>query len=95
MVSYCNSLACGIKILIVCRLAHSLFDMGAEYFCYASDITCSFPANGKFNDKQKIIYNAVLKANRAVIQAAKPGLNHIMLLMIYYNIQSFPFESII
>ena len=57
------------------NLLHSLFDMGAEYFCYASDITCSFPANGKFNEKQKIIYNAVLKANRAVIQAATPGLN--------------------
>lgn len=52
-----------------------LFDMGAEYFCYASDITCSFPANGKFTEKQKIIYNAVLKANRAVIQAAKPGVS--------------------
>lgn len=52
-----------------------LFDMGAEYFCYASDITCSFPVNGKFNEKQKNIYNAVLKANRAVIQAAKPGVS--------------------
>lgn len=47
--------------------------MGAEYYCYASDITCSFPANGKFNEKQKIIYNAVLAANRAVIAHAKPG----------------------
>ena len=50
-----------------------LFDMGGEYCCYASDITCSFPANGKFNEDQKIIYNAVLKANRAVMAAAKPG----------------------
>jgi len=52
-----------------------LFDMGAEYFCYASDITCSFPVNGKFTEKQKNIYNAVLKANQAVIQAAKPGVS--------------------
>ena len=50
-----------------------LFDMGGEYCCYASDITCSFPANGKFTDNQKVIYNAVLKANRAVMAAAKPG----------------------
>ena len=50
-----------------------LFDMGGEYCCYASDITCSFPANGKFTDDQKVIYNAVLKANRAVMAAAKPG----------------------
>lgn len=52
-----------------------LFDMGAEYGGYASDITCSFPVNGKFTDKQKIIYNAVLKANRAVFNAIRPGVN--------------------
>ena len=50
-----------------------LFDMGGEYCCYASDITCSFPANGKFTEDQKVIYNSVLKANRAVMAAAKPG----------------------
>jgi len=52
-----------------------LFDMGAEYYCYASDITCSFPVNGKFTDQQKNIYNAVLKANRAVQNAMKPGVS--------------------
>ncbi|XP_037085390.1 xaa-Pro dipeptidase-like isoform X2 [Pollicipes pollicipes] len=51
-----------------------LFDMGAEYYCYTSDITCSFPSNGKFTDKQKVIYNAVLKASRAVMDALKPGI---------------------
>uniref|UniRef100_A0A0N5AQE6 Xaa-Pro dipeptidase n=1 Tax=Syphacia muris TaxID=451379 RepID=A0A0N5AQE6_9BILA len=50
-----------------------LLDMGAEYNCYASDITITFPCNGKFTDKQKIIYNAVLAANRAVFKSAKPG----------------------
>lgn len=60
-----------------------LFDMGPEYNCYgacslelrftASDITTSFPANGKFSEKQKVIYNAVLDANRQVLVAAKPG----------------------
>lgn len=39
----------------------------------ASDVTCSFPANGKFTEKQKTIYNAVLRANLAVFKAAKPG----------------------
>lgn len=53
----------------------SLFDMGAEYYCYASDITCSFPANGKFTDDQKLIYNAVLTANRAVMNMARPDIN--------------------
>ena len=30
-----------------------LFDMGGEYYCFCSDITCSYPANGKFTEKQK------------------------------------------
>ncbi|KHJ88529.1 aminopeptidase P domain protein [Oesophagostomum dentatum] len=50
-----------------------LFDMGPEYNCYASDVTTSFPANGKFTEKQKIVYNAVLDANQSVFRAAKPG----------------------
>lgn len=50
-----------------------LFDMGGEYCCYASDITCSFPCNGKFTEDQKTVYRAVLKANRAVMAVAKPG----------------------
>ncbi|KAI6214512.1 Aminopeptidase P domain protein [Aphelenchoides besseyi] len=50
-----------------------LFDMGPEYNCYASDVTCSFPSNGKFTEKQKIIYNAVLDARNVVFESAKPG----------------------
>ncbi|XP_014238633.1 xaa-Pro dipeptidase isoform X4 [Trichogramma pretiosum] len=50
-----------------------LFDMGGNYAGYAADITCSFPANGKFTEDQKIVYNAVLDARNAVLQAAKPG----------------------
>lgn len=47
--------------------------MGASYFGYSSDITCTFPANGKFTPDQKFIYEAVLAANLAVANAAKPG----------------------
>ena len=50
-----------------------LCDMGAFYNNYCSDITITFPSNGKFTEKQKLIYNAVLSANRAVHAAAKPG----------------------
>ncbi|KER23088.1 hypothetical protein T265_08944 [Opisthorchis viverrini] len=50
-----------------------LFDMGGEYYCYASDITCSYPVNGRFTDDQKIVYEAVLSASRAVLAALKPG----------------------
>jgi len=52
-----------------------LFDMGAEYNCYTSDVTTTFPANGKFTDDQKLIYNAVLRANQAVMKTAKPGVS--------------------
>ena len=51
----------------------SLFDMGGNYCGYAADITCSFPANGKFTENQKMIYNAVLAARDAVMNAAKPN----------------------
>ena len=47
--------------------------MGGEYYCYTSDITCSFPANGKFTADQRAIYEAVLKSSRAVMAAIKPG----------------------
>ncbi|XP_050677461.1 xaa-Pro dipeptidase [Leptidea sinapis] len=50
-----------------------LFDMGGNYAGYAADITCSYPANGKFTDDQKLIYEAVLNARDAVIREATPG----------------------
>eukprot|EP00118_Oscarella_pearsei_P013340 m.105979 g.105979 ORF g.105979 m.105979 type:complete len:491 (+) comp37240_c1_seq6:97-1569(+) len=50
-----------------------LFDMGCEYYCYASDVTSSFPVNGKFTDDQKIVYNAVLDANLQVQANTKAG----------------------
>lgn len=53
----------------------TLLDMGAEYHCYCSDITCSYPANGKFTAEQKIIYDGVLAAQKAVMVAMKPGVS--------------------
>lgn len=50
-------------------------DMGCEYKCFVSDITRSFPANGKYTDDQKIIYNAVLDMQNSVIKAMKPGVS--------------------
>ncbi|CAL1414194.1 unnamed protein product [Linum trigynum] len=55
----------------------ALFDMGAEYQFYGSDITCSFPVNGKFTSDQSLIYNAVLDAHDSVISAMKPGVSWI------------------
>lgn len=55
--------------------------MGASYCGYTSDITCSFPVSGKFTKDQAVVYNAVLKANTAVMNAAKPGNMHSFLIM--------------
>jgi len=52
-----------------------LFDMGAEYHCYCSDVTCCFPVNGVFTEDQKIVYNAVLDAQESVQKAMKPGIS--------------------
>ncbi len=51
--------------------------MGGEYYCYASDITCSFPSDGKFTPEQRFIYETCLKSNRAVLGALKPGVEYI------------------
>lgn len=50
-----------------------LIDAGAEYQNYAADITRTFPANGKFNQEQRAIYELVLSAQEAAIKAVKPG----------------------
>ena len=50
-----------------------LIDSGAEYQCYASDITRTFPVNGKFSNAQRDIYNLVLSAQTAAINEIKPG----------------------
>lgn len=50
-----------------------LIDAGCELDNYASDITRTFPANGRFSDEQAAIYDLVLKANEACIEAVRPG----------------------
>jgi Xaa-Pro aminopeptidase len=52
-----------------------LIDAGAEYEYYASDITRTFPINGKFSAAQKAVYEVVLAAQAAAISKVKPG-NH-------------------
>ena len=50
-----------------------LIDAGAEYRGYAGDITRTFPVNGRFTAAQRELYDVVLAANRAAIDAARPG----------------------
>ncbi len=50
-----------------------LIDAGSEYRGYASDITRTFPVNGKFSEPQRQLYQIVLNAQKAAIEQAKPG----------------------
>lgn len=52
-----------------------LVDAGCEFECYASDITRTFPVNGRFTPEQRAVYEVVLEANRAAIARVRPG-NH-------------------
>lgn len=51
-----------------------LFDLGAEYNYYCSDISRTIPINGKFTERQKQIYSIVLKAMKEVEKKAKSGI---------------------
>ncbi len=50
-----------------------LIDAGCEYRCYASDVTRTFPANGRFTPAQREIYDLVLTAQAAAIDQVKVG----------------------
>jgi Xaa-Pro aminopeptidase len=52
-----------------------LIDAACELDCYASDITRTFPVNGRFSLEQRALYDVVLKAQLAAIDKARPG-NH-------------------
>jgi Xaa-Pro aminopeptidase len=51
-----------------------LLDVGGQYSGYASDITRTIPANGKFTPRQREIYEIVLGAQNAAMAALKPGM---------------------
>ncbi|WP_428608670.1 Xaa-Pro aminopeptidase [Sedimenticola sp.] len=52
-----------------------LIDAGCEYDYYASDITRTFPVNGKFTPEQRALYELVLKSQESAIEKVRPG-NH-------------------
>lgn len=58
-----------------------LLDTGAEYGNYISDMTRTFPVNGRFTKRQKEVYNAVLRVMREAKKMLKPG----VLLMEYHG----------
>jgi Xaa-Pro aminopeptidase len=50
-----------------------LIDFGAEYANYAADVTRTVPVSGQFSKRQKDVYNAVLKVQKAAIRLLEPG----------------------
>lgn len=53
-----------------------LIDAGAEYDGYCADITRTFPVNGRFSGEQRAIYDIVLEAQLASIDAVRAGKRH-------------------
>ena len=53
-----------------------LVDAGAEYKGYASDITRTFPINGRYSQAQREIYDLVLKAQMSCVEMVRPGVTH-------------------
>ncbi|MBP3656967.1 MAG: aminopeptidase P family protein [Clostridia bacterium] len=51
-----------------------LMDLGAKVDGYCADITRTYPVSGTYSPRQKEIYDIVLRANLAVVEAAKPGM---------------------
>lgn len=51
-----------------------LFDLGCRSNFYVSDISRTYPINGKFTQRQKEVYQAVLNVNKKCIEFLKPGL---------------------
>lgn len=51
-----------------------LVDCGAQVDWYNGDISRTFPVNGKFTERQKLVYNIVLEGQQKVIDAIRPGL---------------------
>jgi len=51
-----------------------LMDFGAEYANYASDLTRTVPVSGKFTDRQKAVYNSVLRVMRGAENILKAGI---------------------
>lgn len=50
-----------------------LMDVGAEYHGYTADVTRTVPANGKFSEEEKAIYQIVYDAQEAAFKQLKPG----------------------
>jgi Xaa-Pro aminopeptidase len=83
-VAYLSIVASGDNALVLHYVDNSdelrdgqlvLVDSGCEVDSYASDVTRTWPVNGKFSTEQRAIYELVLAAQKAAIDCVRPGLS--------------------
>lgn len=69
--------ACVLHYIANCRQCRKgeliLIDFGAEYGNYNADVTRTIPVNGRFTKRQRQVYDAVLRVQRAAVQLLRPG----------------------
>ena len=63
-----------------------LMDLCAEYYGYTADVTRTIPANGKFSEEQRALYEIVYEAQEKAIQAATVGTSFDSLYKLSYDI---------
>jgi Xaa-Pro aminopeptidase len=61
-------------------------DIGARYGYYCGDITRTYPANGRFSERQRAVYDLVLEAHDRVAEAIAPGITIFELRKIAYGV---------
>jgi Xaa-Pro aminopeptidase len=69
--------SCVLHYIVNDQVCHDgdvlLLDVGAEYANYNADLTRTIPVNGHYTKRQKDVYNAVLRVQRAAMKMLKPG----------------------
>lgn len=80
--AYCSIIASGASACVLHYVENNrkckdgdliLMDFGAEYALYAADLTRTVPVNGKFTERQRDVYNAVLRVHRQARELLRPG----------------------
>jgi Xaa-Pro aminopeptidase len=61
-------------------------DIGARYGYYCGDLTRTYPANGRFDERQRAVYELVLEAHDRVAEAIRPGVTIFELRKIAFNV---------
>jgi Xaa-Pro dipeptidase len=65
-----------------------LNDMGGELHGYCADITCTIPVNGVFSPDQRMVYEGVLKAHDAVLDAMRPGVSWVDMHLLAHRVMT-------